>query len=569
MTELNSNRFYRVKVYGYAKEIQNGKEVDPVNYDEQKKKYVNKPWSQSKYYYFRTGSAPSIPDCPELQDYVAIAYPSYYNQLKYTDGSFAVHEHDLRYPTIALTTNLKDKAFKKGNLYWRLYQGSKLISEDGHRWVTTDNTCNMTVANGLKNIKLNTTYTLKLVYETSKTVSGKVTTTTTELANMKVWTNGSSWITGKDKYMLQYEKPFCGTRLNNVSFKYDVYQNMKTNKVSDYEVSRNNKMLDYDTYRAYDPYLYIAYLGDYGFFGGWEFTADRIDINVTTAQSVIYNDKGGVYEGKLGTGDQVYNIYNDYKKVRSLSVYDRDQWSKISEYPLPVMDDSKYSYVMGGTQRINSYYPSDDNYKKVRNTIIDLYRPYSLAASICKKVQSYALQIDNIDANNNKYEKEADLLDQWYQQRVGTYCTATYNDCSIMIPCYQFPILWGAAIKNSGSKKKITAWGALKGYADADKKHDQSRGHEGNAEWVYCGMIGSDKMKGDNVEKKNKHGWDCFYLNRTMLERMTNANFTVYRVNAYDYKNCQYTVNNSLWGPQFVSTFNIKQPLVELIYNDR
>ena len=334
--------------------------------------------------------------------------------------------------------------------------------------------------------------------------------------------------------------------------------------MSDYQMSRNKGKLDGTLYRLYDPYLYIAYLANYGFPGGWQFTADRVDVNVLTAQSLIYIDKGGVYEGKLGTGSSVYNCYDDYDKIKALSIYVRAQWSRISEYPLPALEDaSSYPFVPTGLSRIHEYEPNSDDYMKARKVISDLYTPYYLATNICRAVWGNAKEMDNIDTySNSSYNQECDKIQEWYNARVGSYCSVSRNDASIMIPNYQFPILWGSIIQNSGSQKKMTLWGTLKGYWDADFKNKQSRGHEENAEWVYSGFLGKENINGDNVNWGNAHSCDWFDLTDELLRRMTKANFSAYRVNAYDFNNSSYTINNSLPGT-WIYTFDIDEPLVK------
>jgi hypothetical protein len=218
---------------------------------------------------------------------------------------------------------------------WRLYKGGRTIANSPAKWVTTSNTCNLTVETPLEGAKKLEVYNLVLEYRiaTGKAIHGKLFYKTTELLNLQVYHNGSEWLTNS---AYGYERPFMGIRLNNVSFKNDVKSKMKKKTseqkvlMSDYQMSRNKGKLDGTLYRLYDPYLYIAYLANYGFPGGWQFTADRVDVNVLTAQSLIYIDKGGVYEGKLGTGEEVYNCYDDYDKIKALSIYDRAQWSRIS-----------------------------------------------------------------------------------------------------------------------------------------------------------------------------------------------------------------------------------------------
>ena len=567
ITELNPFSWYRVTVTGYAKEIQNGREVDPVYYDEVKKKYTNKPWSQTKTYYFCTKANHVIPDCPDLQDYVALAYPSYNNQLK-SEKNVIAHEHDVTRPVIALTTDLSKTSFKKGDLMWYLYKRGRAIASSPAKWVTTNNTCNLTVETPLEGAKKLEVYNLVLEYRIAKGYTkGRFVYSTTELLNLQVYHNGSEWLTNS---AFGYERPFMGIRLNNVSFKNDVKSKMKRKTseqkvvMSDYQMSRNKGKLDGTLYRLYDPYLYIAYLANYGFPGGWQFTADRVDVNVLTSQSLIYIDKGGVYEGRLGTGEEVYNCYDDYDKIKALSIYDRAQWSRISEYPLPALEDaSSYPFLPTGLSRIHEYEPNSDDYMKARKVISDLYTPYYLATNICRAVWGNAKEMDNIDTySNSSYNQECDKIQNWYNARVGSYCSVSRNDASIMIPNYQFPILWGSIIQNSGSQKKMTLWGTLKGYWDADFKNKQSRGHEENAEWVYSGFLGKTNINGDNVNWINAHDWDCFDLTDELLRRMTKANFSAYRVNAYDFNNSSYTINNSLPGT-WIYTFDIDEPLVK------
>lgn len=550
MTQLNSNRWYKMVVSGYAKEIQNGKEVDPVNYNEQKKKYENKPWNQSKTYYFRTIGYKSPGDCPDLQDYVAIAYPSYYNQLKSEEG-VRVHGHDMQYPTIALLQDLSSTSFKKGTLYWRLYSGKKMISESKNKWITTGNTCNMTPDGGLSSYNNFTYYNMKLEYVTSKTVNGKVEYNTTELMNLKVYTdkNPTDWRFVTEKY----EKPFVGARINNVTF------SKTPRRINDYEMSREYYLAG-RLQRLYDPYLYIAYLANYGFFGGWEFDADRITLDVTTAQSLIYNDKGGVYEGKLGAKES-YNCMNDYEKIKHLSIYDYSQWGKFCSYPLPVMEDSKYNYVMGGLPRANGFRAGVDKQENIRGYLYDMIAPYYAAERLCVQIWNYTKQMDKIDANNKSFTSEANGMEDWYYDRVGTYCTASCYDASLMVPAYQFPIVWGSMLKNKDSRKKLTAWGTLKGYSSAAKSYKGARGHESNSEWVFGGFLGKNNVKGDSGGRTQD--WNHFKA-EDCLSAIENVNYSIYRVNAYDFVNCEYkviTTSNGLYGSIYFQTSDLRWPL--------
>ena len=106
MTKLNPNKFYRICFIGMAKEIANGQEVNPLKWNEDKRKYENVAWEQKKYFYFCTGAEEALDDCHEdLQEYVAIAYPSNYNQIKH-DNYVKAYSSDIKSPNIAFFTDI-------------------------------------------------------------------------------------------------------------------------------------------------------------------------------------------------------------------------------------------------------------------------------------------------------------------------------------------------------------------------------------------------------------------------------------------------------------------------------
>lgn len=141
LRRLKPNRFYVLKVVGCAKQIEAGKEVDPYTVETNKDGEVtgarHKAWSQTKYYYFRTSGEASDKFDPtdenfNLNDYVALAYPSYHNKLQISDkdlkndskyaenGRIKAHIIDMVYPNIALTREFKKKN-PSDRLVWNQY----------------------------------------------------------------------------------------------------------------------------------------------------------------------------------------------------------------------------------------------------------------------------------------------------------------------------------------------------------------------------------------------------------------------------------------------------------------
>lgn len=601
MTQLNPNRYYRMTVTGYAKEIVNGKESDPLNWDEKKKAYVAKEWKQTKTYYFCTGPEKELPDAPDLQEYVAIAYPSYYNQL--TSGSIVTaHENDVQFPNIAFTTDISKKCFKNGKLYWRIYPDSNRdyskteydddkLGQVSAVFTTTSKTCNLIASTskgaGLKGYTLNKSCRLVLVYVvSSKDSKGNVSIENKILANLRVYPKNSHWKTGytndnKYYYNTTYEKPFIGSRINSISYlkgRKSLYdQELACGSATD----DTNKRL----WRIYDPYHYIGYLSNFAFFGGWSFASERLDADITTCQSVVYSDKGGVYEGKLANGkSESSNANEDYYKIRDLSVFSRAQWSKYCNYPLPDLNDNRYGYTLNGLSRVPAFRPSPNNAVNVMGYIEDMRAPITAAnlfslniwrtmGKIITQGKSY---FPNASSKNaiNKYTKTQlknffSYLKTWYSVRRGGYAATTYRSVTLQVPYYQFPMLLGSCLNNGknsevGTAKQLEPLYCLSGYnTNGTDGFNHARCNEQVSEHIVYDIAGSDAQDLPFVES-NKHAVTIFCDDDKASSHIKSAEFSIYRVNSYDFLNCQYTVLGTVNGETGIETFTIKEPLKQI-----
>ena len=572
MLQLNPNKYYRLRITGWAKEIEEGKEVDPLKWNEKKKKYENVPWTQTKDYFFCTGPTEAMEDCPEdLQKYVAIAYPSYYNQLK-SDTYLYAYTYDLRSPNIAFVSDISKQTFKKGKLKWRLYElknGWTSIEEKDAYWVTTDSTCNLTVSGGVFSAKpvKDKYYRLQLDYDISKTVTttqqvwnaskGKYETKTvskivTETTNIAKWLTQACdgfYHTGYNNKgsSLPYEKPFVGIRLNSIK--------MKTKKptMNPYGASFYKKYMAADNVnpmRYQDPYTYITYMSNYGLVGGWALTNKKLKVNATTAQSLIYRDRGGSYEGAY---KKPYGTFDDYDKVKALSIYDGAQWKSDCQYPLRPQSDGKYSYFKGGRERAYTFKPADSDLNRASELIKDLYEVYYVVDKFDTKFRKQ-LQ-DVFDDTEDALAKYADKVEDMMEAKTGVYITeysSRNSDIRIEVPYYQTGILWGSHFANSTwqGKKDMTMWGSFDGIPK-----DYSRPHEKRSEDIVVGLIGNTPTKLVGVQKelitgKDKNGnyvkadkakyidfvpqWDNIQQIKVMY----------YRVNAYNHKKAEYTVSD-------------------------
>lgn len=131
MRSLNPNRFYKLEITGFAKELRAGNWHDPETYDVKKGKPVPTPWEQTKAFYFRTGNSDgmNIQDGGDLQSLVAVAYPSKYNELKSSDPVIA-YATDVQNPLIVLKEkNVLNRLYSDGKLKWKLKKDGKVIEE--------------------------------------------------------------------------------------------------------------------------------------------------------------------------------------------------------------------------------------------------------------------------------------------------------------------------------------------------------------------------------------------------------------------------------------------------------
>lgn len=593
MTELNPNKFYRMKFVGWAKEIENGQEVNPLKWNEAKRKYENVEWMQTKEYFFCTGPKQELDDNPEdLQQYVAIAYPSNYNQLKH-NKYIPAYSADIKAPNIAFLSDISGKTFKKGKLRWKLERymdrnrGWQLVEEKDAYWVVTDSTCNMTVKGGEFDAKVynNSDYRLQLNYVVSRSetkvtfvwdprqqksvrrASTVIVADTTNIVRLLLESKDGYYHCGYDKgKQVDYEKPFVGIRLNSVTMKTSAWRGNACG-LSYYKKYMTDEGVNPMRYQ--DPYTYITYMSNYGLVGGWNLTNKRLAVNATTAQSLIYYDRGGVYEGAYKTS---YGSMADYGKVKAMSIYDQSQWNNDCQFPLPQMTDAKYNYAFGGRERAYKLFTSgkDDDSRAI-NLILDLYAVYSAVDEFDSKFRCELQQILSY-GKGEFYSSAANAVEQLMNANAGVYITATSrlnSNVRIEVPYYQLGILWGSPFNNAATRGKTTMWSSF----DNIPK-DYTRPQEERSEDILLGLVGNNRhniveinynqvITGVDKNGRYTKGTRGPYLDFIpRWNNITKINVTSFRVNAYNFKKAEYTVSNRAYlnmGPRwsrYVYTIN-------------
>lgn len=233
MRSLNPNRFYKLEITGFAKELRAGTWHDPETYDVKKGKYVPTPWEQTKAFYFRTGNSDgmNIQDGGDLQSFVAVAYPSKYNELKSSDPVIA-YATDVQNPLIVLKeNNVLNRLYSDGKLKWKLKKDGKVIEEQ-EVYAGWENRAS---ASFKTKVLPGNTYNLVLDYEKTKVTKETVVAEKTIHLREKYYsnyTNGScpgltpKTIYGHEVIKIISSRRYLGPALNDIgkdsNFKEDV-----------------------------------------------------------------------------------------------------------------------------------------------------------------------------------------------------------------------------------------------------------------------------------------------------------------------------------------------------------
>ena len=627
---LKANKYYVLAVSGNAMEIIKGKEENPREYKDGK--WQQKEWTQTQFYFFRTGNAnPAVEDVTELDDYVALAYPSDNGQLKpylkkdvidnmkdvaVTNSNYLnVYQEDVLRPNIALNQQIWARSGgsyyqrsgyplqKAGNLYWvfkysngnLVYQQAAVITGSGTKG---DNTQNITVPAG-KTIPVSVgtkgilgllykfveygTHTEKKLYK-YETVNGVTTPVYKELVvndtltkykvlmalNVNVVTS-NNWKTGYSSNQLSYSKPYVGIRLSDI--KYDYSWGQPTDVVMRDDASR----------RLQDPYGYLSYLANYVFIGGHPITNYSFETMETpVAESMIYYTKGGQTSGNFRTDTQ-FNIYDGYQKLYDLSVYSyRLYYPVFGNYPLPVMKDVSWTPLISASQRTPFYKPSTDNKVRAKNLLGDIASTYYLAQKASRMfVDMRGLSWTECPAawqavyNKYGYKNIRNTLQNFNNRHRSVYKSLIYsrpNDSGIQgqerdtvtvqVPWYQFPLIFGGTFNHAGNTKNFT----LEESVPTINKNDNPRHHRNYNSLMFFRMTGgatitgepkkegdtyyilnsqvsySDTGKGSNGNSYSREEFNA----ANALNHVSQVDYTIYRVNAYDFQNGYYTINSSV-----------------------
>lgn len=547
---LKAGRFYRLAVAGWAKELQRGKEVDPYTIIPEIEYEGNRPWVQVTDYFFQTEPQSDIIDKAPLQDYVALAYPSDYNRLRSSESNIdtqtglvkytKAYLSDVQCPSIALTQDIRDKAYRNGTLVWRLLTpmgaqvdcveniyvdentGSYVSKEGGVKQtqgVGNYKILNMEPMRALKAVAAQK-YILTLDYYTKQNLNLKALqneTPDTTLVYLYVETVNSNWTKGVNGRNLEYETPFVAQKVSRVS----------TSKPS---YTTDNTAMAPRLF-SQDAMTYVGLMSNYIFPAGWTLTEKSTITGVTTSESLIYKDLngGGKYEGRFDDKSNT-NTSGSYDDIKNLIFYENNYGSDV-KYPLSGFwrNRGDWDYVHETNDRIFPFNPSTDANNFTQQMCDSLSRVFDKISDMSRAIDAQASALESYIARNED-------PDWWQAITYGTYLcedgnkyTTVPSNMAFNIPSYQFVTVWKLTYKY-------------------DKLSD-----------VYQGMDNSSSRYNDRLPAWNR--LHVLFDKEKAKEKITQFDVTAYRVNAYDYLNGHYLATDKVMNGMSEFHFQVHDPL--------
>lgn len=363
------------------------------------------------------------------------------------------------------------------------------------------------------------------------------------LMNLKVRTVDGNWQEGYEmggkRHNVAYEVPFIGQKAIGVRFPNNIKNAIPDNEIAKYNGSvggTRNVLL-----RTADPYLYLSYLSNYAFIGGRRVTNDRMNVRVTTTESLIYSDISGRYAGQCGQSGST-RIVSEYNNVANKSIYVPGP----EIYPIPFMEYDLYNYTPTGDLRTPLFTPSDVFGTNILNLSTQMFSVYELAYRLNDKIATVAKEVQNIGGSKFDSDKTAAVAD-WIAARTGSYLSVSCGFAKAEIPYYQFGLLWGSQMEKSGSAKSVTLWESFDSFKDTDQRPQENLSEE-----IWYGFFGGTLDHNPTTGKKASYKINKDKLNfNTTLQ----GDFMIYRVNAYDLTTNTFKVLKSWPMPESQRTW--------------
>ena len=430
------------------------------------------------------------------------------------------------------------------------------------RWKTnglTDNEVDklLTGLENNTNMYNTSTYTVTedVPYEVSDTIN---------LLYLPLSCSESTWYGGLDNRAIganyQYEEPFATWKF--VDLERQMLEKYRTMRYTDASVGMakdgNGRYL-VET----DPLLYLSWISNYAFVGGWKAQLKKYNIGVTTTESLLATGSGGYYGGRYGQASED-RVVNGPKDIFKVFFYNPDTYY----FPVRELDNVEDNVALLTSDRMFAINPrnctSNDRYSLlVAEAARNISNLYGLASRVSSQLTD-KMQEANKQFSRYKTEKGKlkEFVSEYLNERNGLYISFLLSEgnmvnqssttsfsqheayCKAYVPYYQMalttPLLDPEDIFEFEGQNKIS-----KGRFKQETQ---------NLVW--------SKLADENAPGFIKFNQG---LGRRQLE---NIKVQAYRVNGYDLNSGEYSVNPELYDVRDENLGAFTAPVINIVLAD-
>lgn len=374
----------------------------------------------------------------------------------------------------------------------------------------------------------------------------------------------STWYGGIDDRTVgtnyQYEEPFATWKFVDIERQMlEKYRFMRYTDASVGMAKDGNGRYLVET----DPLLYLSWISNYAFVGGWKAQLKKYNIGVTTTESLLATGSGGYYGGRYGQASED-RVVNGPKDIFKVFFYNPDTYY----FPVRELDNVEDNVALLTNDRMFAInprnYTGNDRYSllvaEAARNISNLYGLASRVSSqLTDKMQEANKQFSRYKTEKGKLKK---FVSEYLDERNGLYIsfllsegdmvnqssTTSFsqhgNYCKAYVPYYQMalttPLLDPEDIFEFEGQNKIS----------------KGRFKPETQQLVWNKLANEDAP---GFIKFNPR------LGRRQLE---NIKVQAYRVNGYDLNSGEYSVNPELYDVRDEILGAFTAPVINIVLAD-
>lgn len=309
-----------------------------------------------------------------------------------------------------------------------------------------------------------------------------------------------------------------------------------------------------------DPLLYLSWISNYAFVGGWKAQLKKYNIGVTTTESLLATGSGGYYGGRYGQASED-RVVNGPKDIFKVFFYNPDTYY----FPVRELDNVEDNVALLTNDRMFAINPWNCTSKERYSLLVaeatrNIGNLYGLASRVSSQLTD-KMQEANKQFSRYKTEKGKlkDFVSKYLNERNGLYIsflpsegnmvsqssTTSFSQrgeyCKAYVPYYQMalttPLLDPADIFEFEGQNQIS-----KGRFKPE----------------------TQKLVWNKLADENAPGFIKF--NQGLgINQLENIKVQAYRVNGYDLNSGEYSVNPELYDVRDENLGAFTAPVINIV----